>query len=445
MKLKKMLAIIMTGALAFGLVGCGGGSSSSDSGSSDAAGNSSSQDTAGGDKTITIWAWDDNFNVKAANLAKDYYAKENPDVTVNVVSMAQTDIVQTLNTALSSGTYNGLPNIVLIEDYRIQNYITAYPNELRDLSNTVKAEDFMDYKLEVMSDGDKIYGVPFDSGVTALFYRTDYIEEAGYTVDDMQDLTWDKYIEIGEAVKEKTGKSMLTLDPSDLGQIRMMMQSAGEWYVTDDGSVNIKDNGSLKEAVKTYKKLMDSGISTQITGWDAFVGAFQKGDVASVPTGCWIAPTITAAEDQSGKWAMAPLPKMADYEASTNYSNIGGASWYVLDKVGDSALAEDFLAKTFASNTDLMNDLVSEINLVSTLKAAGATENYSKPSEFFGGQEIFKDFATWTEKIPSVNYGLYTYTIEDIMTEAVQSILQGADIDETFENTQVQAEAAVIS
>lgn len=437
MKFRKILAAAMAGALVFTLSGCNGGSSSSQNS------NNSTENNDG--KTLTIWAWDDNFNVKAANIAKDYYAKENPDVTVNVVSMAQKDIVQTLNTALSSGTYNGLPDIVLIEDYRIQNYITAYPDELRDLSDIVNPDNFMDYKIEVMKDEDKIYGVPFDSGVTALFYRTDYIEAAGYSVDDMQDITWDKYIEIGEAVKEATGKYMLSLDPSDLGQLRMMMQSSGAWYTDENGKVNIKDNEALKEAVKTYKKIIDSGISTQITGWDPFVAAFQKGDVASVPTGCWIAPTIAAADDQSGKWAVASLPKMADYSKSTNYSNIGGASWYVLNNTGNAELAEDFLAKTFASDTDLMNELASEINLVSTLKAAGNAENYSKPNEFFSGQEIFRDFFDWTAEIPAVNYGLYTYTIEDIMTEAVQSILQGADIDETFENTQIQAEAAAIS
>lgn len=360
--------------------------------------------------------------------------------------MAQDDIVQTLNTAFSSGTYKGLPNIVLIEDYRIQNYLNAYPGELRDLSNTVNPDDFMDYKLGVMTQDNKVYGVPFDSGVAALFYRTDYIEEAGYTTDDMQDLTWSEFIQIGKDVKEKTGKYMLTLDPSDLGQIRMMMQSAGSWYVKEDGkTVDIADNEVLKESVKTYQQIIDAGIAEQISGWDPFVGAFQKGDVASVPTGCWIAPTIAAAEDQSGKWAVAPLPRLDNVDSSLNTSNIGGGSWYVLDKVGNGELAENFLAETFASNVDLMNDLVSEINLVSTLKASADAENYKKPNEFFGGQEIFSDFSKWTEEIPTVNYGLYTYTIEDIMSEAVQSILQGADIDETLANTQVQAEAAVLN
>ncbi len=430
MKLKKLLAALLCAVLLTGLAAC----------SSSGGQNTSS----GAANTITIWAWDDNFNVKAANVAKEYYAKENPNVTVNVVSMAQADIVQALNTALSSKTYNGLPNIVLIEDYRIQNYLNSYPGELRDLSAIVNASDFMDYKLEVMSEGGKIYGVPFDSGVTALFYRTDYVEQAGYTAADMENLTWDKYIEIGKAVKEKTGKAMLTLDPSDLGQIRMMMQSAGAWYVKEDGrTVSISDNAALKEAVKTYKNLMDSGISTQISGWDPFVGAFQKGNVASVPTGCWIAPSIAAAEDQSGKWAVVPLPRMSGLDSSTNYSNIGGAGWYVLDKVSGAELAEDFLAKTFATNLNLMNDLAKEISLVSTLKAAAETENYTTPNAFFSGQEIFKEFSLWTTKIPAVNYGFYTYTIEDIMTEAVQSYMQGTDLDKALAAAQSQAESAI--
>ena len=430
MKFKKLLAALLCAVLLTGFTAC------SSSGGQNAS--------SGAANTVTIWAWDDNFNVKAANVAKEYYAKENPDVTVNVVSMAQADIVQALNTALSSKTYNGLPNIVLIEDYRIQNYLNSYPGELRDLSAIVNASDFMDYKLEVMSEGGKIYGVPFDSGVTALFYRTDYVEQAGYTAADMENLTWDKYIEIGKAVKEKTGKAMLTLDPSDLGQIRMMMQSAGAWYVKEDGkTVSISDNAALKEAVKTYKNLMDSGISTLISGWDPFVGAFQKGNVASVPTGCWIAPSIAAAEDQSGKWAVVPLPRMSGLDSSTNYSNIGGAGWYVLDKVSGAELAEDFLAKTFATNLNLMNDLAKEISLVSTLKAAAETENYTTPNAFFSGQEIFKEFSLWTTKIPAVNYGFYTYTIEDIMTEAVQSYMQGTDLDKALAAAQSQAESAI--
>jgi len=438
MKAKRILAALLGGVMMLSMAACSndGKNEGSSAGSSQAG-----EETA---DSLTIWAWDDTFNVAAAKTAIKYYAEKEPDIKVNVVSMAQDDIIQKLNAALSTGTYDGLPNITLIEDYRIQNFLTSYPGEIKELTGSVDPSKFVDYKLKFMTDVDKIYGVPFDSGVTALFYRTDIMEEAGYQEDDMKDLTWEKYIEIGKAVKEKTGKAMLTLDPSDIGQIRIMMQSAGEWYVKEDGeTVNIKDNQALKDAVTIYKEMVDSGISKQVADWDSFVGAFQKGEVATVPSGCWIASSIKAADDQNGKWAVAPIPRLGNNEKSVNASNLGGASWYVLENVEGADTAVKFLAETFASNDNLMNDLVSEISLVSTLKSAGELENYKKENEFFGGQKIFEDFADWTEQIPAVNYGLHTYAVEDIMTEAVQSIVKGADMEKTLQNAQSQAEAAV--
>lgn len=82
--------------------------------------------------------------------------KDHPDVTINVVSMAQDDVVQKLNTSLSSGTYDGLPNVVLIEDYKIQGYLQSYPGEIKDLSSKVDKSKFMDFKLNSMMQ-DKLY------------------------------------------------------------------------------------------------------------------------------------------------------------------------------------------------------------------------------------------------------------------------------------------------
>ncbi len=443
MKFKKLLAIITASAMVFGLAACGGNEDSKTEEGGETAKTENSKDSGEDDNALTIWAWDEAFNIKTAEDAKEIYTKENPDAEINIVTMAQDDIVAKLNTSLSSGSYDGLPDIVLIEDYKAQGYLTAYPDEFADLSDVVNQDDFAGYKTAVNQVDGTVYGVPFDSGVAAVFYRTDLIEQAGYTQEDMQNLTWEKYIEIGKAVKEKCGVYMLTLDPSDIGQIRMMMQSAGTWYTDEEGKVSLAGNQGLKDAINVYKELVDSGIAKQVSDWDQFVGAFNNGEVATVPTGCWIAPSIQKAEDQSGKWAVAAFPRMEANADSVNASSIGGGGWYVLKNVGNEEMAKDFLADTFASSVDLMNTLAQDITLVSTLNAASTAENYTKPNEFFGGQEIFADFAEWTANVPSVNYGLNTYAIEDLMTEAVQAIVNGADIDSTLEDYQAQAEAAV--
>lgn len=438
MRFKKLLSILLASTLTLGLVACGNKDNGKSTGET-----TTGETTTESNEKITVWAWDESFNIVAANQAKEIYLKENPDVDIEVVTMSQDDIVAKLNTSLSSGSYEGLPNVVLIEDYKIQGYLQAYQDEFADLSSVAKASDFAEYKTVVNVIDGKLYGIPFDSGVAATFYRTDLIEQAGYTKEDMKDLTWEKYIEIGKAVKEKTGVAMCTLDPSDIGQIRMMLQSAGAWYTGENGEVTIAGNQALKDAIKVYKDLTEAGITKQVAEWDQFVGAFNNGEVASVVTGCWIAPSIKKAEDQSGKWAVAEFPKMSANSKSVNASSIGGAGWYVLKNVGNAETAVDFVGKTFGSNADLTNQLAESINLVSTLNAAADVPNYNKGDEYFGGQEVFKDLAEWTSEVPSVNYGLHTYAIEDIMTEALQAILQGADIDETLNTFQGQIEAAV--
>ena len=75
------------------------------------------------------------------------------------------------------------------------------------------------------------------------------------------------------------------------------------------------------------------------------------------------------------------------------------------------------------------------------MNSAADAENYKTGNDFFGGQEIFADFAKWTSEVPSVNYGMNTYVIEDLMTEALQAILNGADMDSTLADYQAQAEA----
>lgn len=436
MKVKKIASALLSAALLLSMAACSGGNT----GSSTVSGTTSGGNTA---NTITIWAWDDTFNVKAANEAKEIYKKTNPDVTVNVVSMAQSDIVAKLNTAFESGNVDGMPNIVLIEDYRIQNYLKSYPGELSDLSDVTDTSKFMSYKLKTMTEDGKVYGVPFDSGVACVFYRTDLIQQAGYQDSDMQNLTWDKYMEIGKAVKQKTGVAMLSVDPNDLGLIRMMMQSAGKWYVDSDGKADIANNDALKEALTIYKKMQDDGITVTASGWDAGVAAVNESKVATSVNGCWYASSIKKADDQSGKWAIAPFPKMSNISSSVNASNCGGASWYVIDKVPGKDTAKDFLSKTFASSSDLLDSLCKDISLVSTYKDASSGTNVNTPDTFFSNQAVYKDFATWTNNIPAVNYGTSTYDIESKMTEAVQSIVGGASIDDTLKNTQTQVEGII--
>lgn len=428
--MKKILALLLVSVLL--LTACSSGAKTKES-------TGEAKDT----NEITVWTWDPNFNVKAMKIAEKFYKKNHPDFKLKIIENAQADIVQKLNTSLSSGTTKGLPNIVLIEDYRAQSFLKAYPDAFYDLSKYFKAEDFAEYKLAPTSLNGKHYGLPFDTGVAGLYVRTDYLQKAGYTVDDLQALDWDKYIEIGKKVKQATGKYMLTLDPKDLGIIREMIQTSGSWYVKQDGvTPNLAGNEALKEAFKTYKKIVKAGIAKPVSDWSQFVAAFNSGEVASIPTGNWITASVKAEASQAGKWAVVPFPKQSGIPNSVNATNLGGSSWYVLNVPGKEKAA-DFLAKTFGSNVDFYQALNKEIGAIGTYKPAANGEAYKAADEFFGGQKVTADFSKWMTKIPQVNYGAHTYVIEDILAAAMQDYLKGKDLDKVLEDAQKQAEQQV--
>ncbi|MBS4455727.1 ABC transporter substrate-binding protein [Tuanshanicoccus lijuaniae] len=399
-----------------------------------------SMPAASAKEEISVWAWDPKFNIRALEIAADYYAKENSDVSLKIEENAQNDIVQKLNTAMSAGVTDSLPNIVLIEDYRAQSFLSAYPDTFIPLNDYFKTEDFAPYKIEATSVGDKHYGIPFDTGVTGLYVRTDLLKEAGYSTDDLQDITWNQLAEIGEKVKEKTGVKLLSVDLNDLGLLRAMINGSGSWYTKEDGKTPyIADNAALKEAFTTFKAMYEKDLVNVHNDWAQMLEAFNTGKVFTVPQGNWITPSVTQAEDQAGKWAVVPWPKQ-EIEGSVHASNLGGASFYVINKKGSEAAA-DFLAKTFASNADFYSKLITEIGALGTYLPVQKTDVYDTKVDYFGGQAIYKDFAKWSAEIPSVNYGIHTYAIEDILTAALQQFLSGGDLDQVFKDAQAQAES----
>ncbi len=440
LEMKKVLSLMLVIAMVVSLTACGGNSESTASTDSTVASTSSaaaeSSAAAPVEKSgkVTVWAWDPNFNIPVMKAAAEIYNKTNPNVQFEISDIAKADVEQKLHTNLASGVAEGLPEITLIEDYNAQLYLQSYPGSFADLTGKIKYDDFAKYKVALMTLDSKTYGVPFDSGVTAFFYRSDIMEQAGFKAEDLNNITWDKYIEIGKTVKAKTGKDMLAFDPTDGGSMRVMMQSAGQWYYDNDGKPQLT-NDVVKEAAETYKKLLDAKIAKPTKGWTEWVAAFNKGEVASVITGCWIIGSIKAEASQSGKWAVANTPKLNNAN-SVNFSNLGGSSWYVLEKSKNKEVAIDFLNTVFGANVDFYQDILTKQGAIGSYIPAANGSAYSSPDEFFGGQKVFADLASWMQKIPSVDYGLYTYQADAAIMGLSSEIASGKDLDATLKKAE---------
>lgn len=376
---------------------------------------------------LTVWAWDPNFNVAAMHEAAGRYKQQVSNFELEVIDSAREDIEQKLHIMLASGIKTSLPDIVLIEDYNAQKFLTAYPGSFLPLQEHINYNEFAPYKVKVMTLNDKIYGIPFDSGVAGLFYRTDYLEKAGFKHEDLVNITWDRFIEIGKVVKEKTGVAMLTYDINDVVLPHIMMQSGGEWYVDEQGKLNLSENKALIKTLETIKAINDAEITRPISGWSSFVGSFNSGLSATVISGVWIMGSIKSVEEQSGLWKVAPIPRL-NIDNATHTSNQGGSSWYVLSTSDDQPLAIDFLKKTFASDQDMYQTLLVERGALATYLPASTGYAYTVNDPFFSDQPVFSDFSKWVREIPQVPYGMYTQEIDTAIASEIPAILKGEDI-----------------
>ena len=377
---------------------------------------------------VTVWCWAPEFNGAAMNEAIGRYTKTHPDVTIKVVDFAKADLEQKLQTQLASGQTAGLPDIVLIEDYGAKKYLLSFPGAFEPLTTKIDYSQFAPYKVELATVEGQTYSLPFDSGVSGLFYRSDLLADAGYKAADLQDITWDQMIEIGKAVKAKTGKPMFSIDQNDAGAIRIMMQSAGTWYFKADGSANIKDNPVFKSALSTWVKILQTpDLYKAVSGWGDYTGAFNNGDVAGVFTGVWMTGGIKG-NNMSGKWAVAPTPRL-DIAGSTHYSNLGGSSWYVLSSAPAKDTAIDFLKTEWATDVDFYQKILVGQGAFSSYLPARNGEAYSAKDDYFGGQTVWADFSDWQAKIPGVNYGIFTNEADAAVTTQLPGLVAGGDID----------------
>lgn len=388
---------------------------------------------------ITVWAWDPNFNVAIMEEAAKVYMKDHPETTFNVVDFAKTDLEQKLHTMLASGVTSSLPDVVLIEDYNAQKYLQSYPGAFAPMTKDVDYKNFAPYKVNLMTLNGEVYGLPFDTGVTGMYYRTDLLEKAGFTAKDLENITWERFIEIGKQVKAKTGVAMLGVNSDDLVLVRLMLQSGGEWYFNKDGSLNIANNESLKEALKIFKELMSPEVSRPTIGWSEWVGSLNRGQVASTVTGVWITPSVEAAKDQAGKWAVTATPRLQKAGA-VNASNLGGSSWYVLNSSKEKQEAIKFLNATFGSNVPFYETILKERGAVGSYMPSGQSAAYQYSNEFFGGQKIYANFTDWLGQIPEVNYGIYTYEVDAALSSMLPAIVQGAPIEKVLGDVQQQLE-----
>ncbi|MFV0286343.1 MAG: ABC transporter substrate-binding protein [Demequina sp.] len=433
-KFRNGVVMVAAATLAFSLSACSSSDDSTDTPSGEAA---------SGDNTLTVWAWDPAFNIFAMEEAEKVYQEEHPDFELEIQEVTWEDLQPRLTTLAQSQEFEELPDIFLMQNNAFQKNAINYPDLFTDITDSGIAFDEFPEGVTAYSTLDGAnYGVPFDAGTAVSALRTDILEEAGLTVDDFTDITWDQYIELGKQVLEATGKPMLSGIAGEPDTILMMLQSAGQSLFDDEGNPTITDNAALADAIDIYSQMVEAGIYLEVNSWDEYIGSLVNGNVAGTINGIWISGSLQTAEDQSGKWNMTNLPIVDGIDGATHYSANGGSSWAVSSNA-NVELATDFLASTFSVSTELYDTILPASGAVANWLPAGDSDVYAEPQEFFGGQPIYADVISFGAEVPANNTGAYYYEARDAVGVAITQIMGGTDAASALGEAQSTVEFAM--
>lgn len=446
---KKIVALLLTAVMAVSLMACGGtketGSTenpeaqSTETQSSDA----SEEASDASEKTLTVWCWD-SFNVDAMKTAGAIYEAEHPGVKIEVVETISTDIQTLVQTYAMSGELDALPDIFLMDDQVFAKYLQNYPEVFADLTDSgINFSDFAASKVANSVKDNRNYGVPYDSNTVIACYRTDYLEQAGYTIEDLTDITWDEFITIGEDVLAKTGMPMLTNVQGEPDLLNMILQSAGISVFDENGNIMLTNNEGLNDAMYVYMDLVQKGILQEQTDWSGYQGSINNGTVVGTINGSWICATIMSTDqaEQEGNWAVTNMPKLNDYEGATNYSAQGGSTWAVSSSCKNYDLAVDFFATTWAGSTEFYDSILTDLGAIATYLPAAGSAAYNQTSDYFGGEAIYSKIVSYGSKIPTVNKGIYWSEEKEALGVALSNIMEGiSDFDSAVADAQATVE-----
>ncbi|MTH54605.1 extracellular solute-binding protein [Bacillus mangrovi] len=382
---------------------------------------------------LTAWVW--NVNVPVLETAEKRFQEQHPEFDLKIVEMGTSDVYQKLTTGLLAGG-QGLPDIVLVEDDRIQGYINSFPDAFLNLTDQGFDKEtesmFPEFKRDLVSKEGEMYAFPFDAGPTGVFYRTDIFDEAGVKAEEIK--TWDDYIEAGEVIKSKTGKDLIGLDLNgDDGLYRMMLNQQGTFYFDEQMKPNLTSAESV-QAMEVHKKLKEADLVKNTVGWDAWISSMVQGDVATAPSGAWLAGSITQqGKDSAGKWGVIPLP--AFEEGANRASNLGGSNYTIMKSSKNPELAYDFL-EYFSTDEQTQLEAMKG-GLFPSLTTIYDEELFTEGVDFFGGQAVWKTLADQMTDIPSVNYtGDFPYAKDEAVKAQSEATSGKKSIEEAFKAAQ---------
>ncbi|MFC9704356.1 ABC transporter substrate-binding protein [Streptomyces sp. NPDC056943] len=373
-----------------------------------------------GPVTLTFWGW----------------AKGSKDV-VDAFNASHTDI-QVKFEEIPSGTAGGYakisnavkagnaPDLVSIEYSSLPEFVSS--GALQDIGGEFTEADrakLLPQTVELTTLGGKSWAVPFDAAPQAFFYRKDLF--AKYKVQPPT--TWDEFKKAAEQVKKADAKARIaTFFPDDPTTFEAMAWQAGaQWFKAENDTWKIDTTDPATTKVAAYwQGLLDAGLVHKNASFSPeWTGSLKNGTTIGYLGASWGAGVLKGTlPEQSGKWAVAPMPSWDGKPAS---GMLGGTSFAVTKDSKQKAAAVTFAEWMSTTEEGVKARIASGTS--SAFPAAASLRPVAKKAfdaSYYGGQDIYALFEASGASInPSWAWGPTTGTTNTTIKDHFGKIVQG--------------------
>lgn len=391
------------------LGGCGGGASSSGSG------------------RLTFQTFGTPAAAQVFRDAIDGYERQNPDANIQLELIPFPQHYQKLNTRLMAGTG---PDIVRIQYQRMGRYIQE--GALADLSDHLPpgyADEFVPNVWSAVTENERPYGFPVDTGAHLIYYSTEIFDQLGITTPDSLEAawTWEQFLSVAHRIKESGLVSYpvaMAWQPADNAyRWTGYLYQRGGRLLSPDLSQSEVDSDEARETVEFTRSWFADGLvppDTSIKSGTEIQTLFANGDIAMMINGDFQTSFLQANMPEG--WSATYLTRDVD-----TGNMLGGNGLAVTNNCAEPELAADFLR--FVNNEE------NQLRIVLTSQLLPTRRNLADLSATELGYEYrtdIKDLAL--EQLPTVSETAVRETTSPEFGEINQAL--GDELEAAFKNGQ---------
>ena len=316
MKLRKVMALSLAGAMVVSLGACGGG------GGSESGGDSGS---GGGDGSLSVMIWDTYQEPGLTEILNDFTEETGIEAEIQVVTW---DDYWTL---LSAGAQGGsMPDVFWMHSNEAERYMS---NEmLLDLTDRIAESDSIDMSkypediTELYTYDGKNYAIPKDVDTIALWYNKTLFDEAGLAYPTA-DWTWDDLYEAAKALTKDGVYGFGCSATNNQAGYYNLIYDMGGYVINDDKTASGYDDPNTIKAMQYFEKMIQEGImpSQQTMSESAEDVLLGSGTLAMATQGSWMLSAFKENEYIAQNCDCVELPK--DAASGKRVSIYNGLGW----------------------------------------------------------------------------------------------------------------------